>query len=108
MNYEVKILPQALSDIESAFRWMASNISATTAEQWYEDLLLTIESLDAFPTRCALASEAQEFQQEIRQMWVGKAKNYRILFVVQSEQVFILHVRHSSRAMLTPDPEAEK
>jgi plasmid stabilization system protein ParE len=104
MNYQVEILPQALSDIESAFRWMASNISATTAEQWYEELLLAVESLQTFPNRCPLAPEAQEFQQQIRQMWVGKAKNYRVLFVVQFEQVYILYVRHSSRTVLTPEP----
>lgn len=107
MNYPVQILPQALSDIESAFRWMASNISAAIAEQWYEELLLAIETLHTFPDRCTLAPEAQEFQQKIRQLWVGKAKNYRVLFVVQSEEVFILNVRHSSRSILKPDPEAE-
>jgi plasmid stabilization system protein ParE len=108
MNYSVEILPQALSDIESTFRWMADNISAETADQWYEELLLAIESLHTFPNRCVLAPEAKEFSQAIRQLWVGKAKNYRVLFVVQSEQVFILYVRHSSRAMLTRDPEVEE
>ena len=104
MSYQVEILPQALSDIENSFRWIADNIGSTTAERWYEDLLEAIRSLESFPNRCAVAPEAQEFQQEIRQLWIGKVKNYRALFIVEANQVFILHVRHSSRAALKKDP----
>ncbi len=104
MSYQVEILPQALSEIENAFRWIADSISATTAERWYEDLQEAIRSLESFPSRCVVAPEAQEFQQEIRQLWIGKAKNYRALFIVEANQVFILYVRHSSRAALKKDP----
>jgi plasmid stabilization system protein ParE len=105
MSYQIEILPQALSEIEDSFRWIADNISATTAELWYEDLLETVRSLESFPNRCTIAPEAQEFQQEIRQLWIGKSRNYRVLFVVEANQVFIVHVRHSSRAFLKKDPE---
>jgi plasmid stabilization system protein ParE len=104
MSYQVEILPQALSEIENSFRWIADNIGSTTAERWYEDLLEAIRSLESFPNRCALAPEAEAFQREIRQLWIGKAKNYRALFIVETKQVFILHVRHSSRAVLKQDP----
>jgi plasmid stabilization system protein ParE len=33
MNYSVEILPQALDNIESAYRWMANNINPERAEQ---------------------------------------------------------------------------
>jgi plasmid stabilization system protein ParE len=105
MIYQVEILPQALSEIEDSFRWIADNISSTTAELWYEDLLEAVRSLESFPNRCAIASEAQEFQQEIRQLWIGKARNHRALFIVKTDRVFILHVRHSSRAVLKKDSE---
>jgi plasmid stabilization system protein ParE len=68
MSYQIEILPQALSEIEDSFRWIADNVSATTAELWYEDLLKAVRSLESFPNRCTIAPEAQEFQQEIRQM----------------------------------------
>jgi plasmid stabilization system protein ParE len=105
MSYQIEILPQALSEIEDSFRWIADNISATTAERWYEELLAAVRSLGSFPNRCTIAPEAQEFQQEIRQLWIGKFKNYRVLFVVEANQVFIVHIRHSSRAFLKKDPE---
>jgi plasmid stabilization system protein ParE len=68
MSYKVEILPQALSEIEDSFRWIADNIGSENAEIWYEDLLEAIDSLESFPNRCPLAPEAQEFQQEIRQL----------------------------------------
>jgi plasmid stabilization system protein ParE len=46
MSYHIEILPQALSDIEDSFRWIADNVSATTAELWYEDLLETFAPLN--------------------------------------------------------------
>jgi plasmid stabilization system protein ParE len=76
MSYQIEILPQALSEIEDSFRWIAYNISATIAELWYEDLLETVCSLESFPNRCTIAPESQEFQQEIRQLWIGKSRNY--------------------------------
>jgi plasmid stabilization system protein ParE len=88
MNYQVEILPEALNEIEESFRWIAKNISSANAELWYEDLLDAVRSLESFPNRCSIAPEAQEFQQEIRQLWVGKARHYRILFVVEANQVF--------------------
>jgi plasmid stabilization system protein ParE len=71
MSYQIEILPQALSEIEDSFRWIADNISATTAELWYEDLPETVRPLESFPNRCTIAPEAQEFQQTIRQLWIG-------------------------------------
>jgi plasmid stabilization system protein ParE len=105
MSYQIEILPQALSEIEDSFRWIADNVSAITAELWYEDLLEAVRSLESFPHRCTIAPEAQEFQQEIRQLWIGKSRNYRALFIVEANQVFILHIRHSSRTFLKKDPE---
>jgi hypothetical protein len=67
--------------------------------------LTAVRSLESFPNRCTIAPEAQEFQQTIRQLWIGKSRNYRVLFVVEANQVFIVHVRHSSKAFLKKDSE---
>jgi plasmid stabilization system protein ParE len=39
MKYSIEILPQALDNIESVYRWMAENLSTERAEQWYEELM---------------------------------------------------------------------
>ncbi len=74
MNYNVEILPQALDNIESAYRWMANNLSSERAEQWYEELMVAVRSLEQFPNRASQAPESVEFKQDIRQIFVGKGK----------------------------------
>jgi plasmid stabilization system protein ParE len=101
MKYQVEILPQALEDIESAYRWMADVLGAQSAEDWYDELMVAVQSLEKFPNRCPIAPEAVEFKQSIRQLLVGKRKGYRVMFVVERGMVFILYVRHTSRPWLT-------
>lgn len=71
---------------------MVDNLSATIAERWHEDWLAAIGSSKSFPNRSTLALEAQEFQREVRQLRVCKVKNYRALFAVEVEKVFVLYV----------------
>lgn len=101
MNYSIEILPQALDNIESAYRWLADNYSPEGAEQWYEELMSAVKSLEKFPNRAGSAPEAAEFEQDIRQLFVGKAKRYRLLFVIAKGRVSILYLRHSSQSWLT-------
>jgi plasmid stabilization system protein ParE len=107
MKYQVEILPQALGDIEAAYRWMANMIGTLNAEAWYDELMEGVRSLETFPNRCPLAPEAQEFQQQLRQLLIGKARRYRVLFVVERGFVYVLYVRHTSRAWLTDEPDEE-
>jgi plasmid stabilization system protein ParE len=101
MNYTVEILPQALDNIESAYRWIADNFSPERAEQWYEELMVAVRSLEQFPNRASQAPEAVEFEQNIRQLFVGKGRQYRLLFLVANGHVSILYVRHSSQSWLS-------
>jgi plasmid stabilization system protein ParE len=108
MKYQVEILPQALGDIEAAYRWMADVLGAQSAEDWYDELMAAVQSLEKFPNRCAIAPEAAEFEQVIRQLLVGKGKRYRVMFVVERGTVFILYVRHTRRAWLTDAIDVEE
>lgn len=100
MNYSVEILPQALDNIESAYRWIANNLSPERAEQWYEELMIAVRSLEQFPNRASQAPESAESERDIRQLFVGKGRQYRLLFVVERGRVSILYVRHSSQSWL--------
>ncbi|PSB55474.1 type II toxin-antitoxin system RelE/ParE family toxin [Chamaesiphon polymorphus] len=101
MNYSVEILPQALDNIESAYRWIANNHSSERAEQWYEELMTAVRSLSRFPNRASQAPEAAEIELDIRQLFVGKKRQYRVLSVVDKERVSILYVRHTSQSWLS-------
>jgi mRNA-degrading endonuclease RelE of RelBE toxin-antitoxin system len=42
---------------------------------------------------------------EIRQLWVGKRRKYRVLFVVEENTVAILHVRNSRQSSLSEESD---
>ncbi|WP_244919513.1 type II toxin-antitoxin system RelE/ParE family toxin [Nostoc commune] len=72
---------------------------------WYYELLDAIASLKEFPNRCSIAPEAPAIGREIRQLWVGKRRKYRVLFVVSENTVAILHVRNSRQSDLGEESE---
>lgn len=77
---------------------MCDNLSAEVANNWYYELTDAIASLQEFPNRCSIAPETTFIGREIRQLWVGKLRKYRVLFVVEEDVVAILHVRHSRQS----------
>jgi len=105
MIYQVIIQPTAFQEIETSYRWICDNLSAELANNWYYQLQDAIASLQKFPNRCSIAPEAVTIGREIRQIWVGKDRKYRALFVVEEYVVAILHVRHSSQSYLGKESE---
>jgi plasmid stabilization system protein ParE len=84
-----------LPTVGCAIIWAAMRLS-----NWYYDLQDAIASLQQFPYRCSVAPEATIIGREIRQLWVGKGRTYRILFVVEGDTVAIVHIRHRRQAPL--------
>jgi len=84
---------------------MCDNLSAEVANNWYYELQDAIASLQEFPHRCSAAPEAQKIGREIRQLWIGKRRKYRILFVVEEDVVSLLHIRHSRQSYLGEETE---
>lgn len=107
MSYQVIIVPNALLEIASTYRWLSSNVSEQSATKWYDGLVDAIASLQNFPLRCPLAPEATDLKQKIRQLLVSKKRRstYRILFQVEADTVYVLYVRHSSQPRLNADQE---
>jgi plasmid stabilization system protein ParE len=105
MNYQVIIQPTAFQEIEISYRWMCDNLNPEVANSWYYELQDAIASLQKFPNRCTIAPEAKVIGREIRQLWIGKKRKYRVLFVVEEDIVAILHVRHSRQSYLGEESE---
>lgn len=105
MTYQVIVQSRALRDIEEIFRWLADQLGPDAANTWYDELQAAIESLATFPNRCSLAPEAKSLKREVRQLMLGKRKEYRILFIVQKNRVAVVHIRHSRRSRLSSDDD---
>jgi plasmid stabilization system protein ParE len=100
MSYRVLVQPTVFQEIETSYRWLCDNQSPEIANNWYYELQEAISSLHKFPNRCSIAPESTTIDREIRQLWIGKRKNYRVLFIVTADVVAVLHVRHSSQSYL--------
>lgn len=69
----------------------------------FNGLVDAVESLSELPTRWPLTRESGEFDEPIRQMLYGKPPHfYRVLFIVRSDRVYFLHVRHGARQTVEP------
>ncbi len=98
MSYRVEITEPAERDARDTIDWIAQ-YSREKAVLWYFDFLEAADSLQEFPARCPLAPESAETR-ELRHLLFGK---YRMIFLIDDESVFILHVRHQRQKPLSPD-----
>lgn len=102
MKYRVEMTASAQADIDAAYQWLAAR--TTHAAAWFNGLAAAIEGLAQLPSRCPLAREGVAFDEPVRQLLYGKRPHiYRVLFIVQADVVYVLHVRHGARQALGRD-----
>lgn len=89
-QYKIVILPDAEQDLEASYLYIKED-SPKNALSWYQDIYTKIQTLSSLPMRCPLAPENNYFEEEIRHLIV---KNYRVLFTINNDTVYILHARH--------------
>jgi plasmid stabilization system protein ParE len=103
MNYKLIIQPQAIADLDEAYRWIAER-SPENAARWFNRFLERLQTLKRFPDRCDVAPESKEIGQVIRQLLYGRRGGvYRAMFVVRGQEVHVLHIRHAARHTMTPE-----
>jgi hypothetical protein len=67
MKYQVDITDQADAEAEEAHLWILERSPEGTS-RWWNGLEAAILSLEEMPTRCPLAPENEEFEEEIREL----------------------------------------
>ena len=97
MSYRVEITERAERAVREIVLWIA-DYSPEKAADWYFDFLAAAESLTIFPARCAIIPESEE-NPIFRHLIFGK---YRIIFRVEDETVYLVHVRHQKQKPLEP------
>lgn len=102
MNYRVVLTENAKANLGSYFERAAANAPAT-AIHWLERFQQSLQSLSHAPQRCPLAPENEFVTEEIRQLVVGrKSGAFRALFLVDQDEVRILHIRRAAMDLATP------
>ncbi len=99
MSYQIILEADAEQDIDAATAWLAQYEPAKAVARHF-DVMEAIDSLQTFPLRCPLAPESVTYGVAIRQLIF---QNYRILYLVVRQTVYVLRVRHGRQDTLTPD-----
>ena len=89
-KFRVEIKPTAENDLARRYAQIEKE-SPQNAVNWYLRVIEAIEKLDELAERCPIAPEDLDIQRGIRHLIIG---NYRVLYVVESDAVSVLHVRH--------------
>jgi len=102
--FAVQITEPAQDDIDRAFVWWSSRRSQVEARKWYNEIHRAILTLKQMPERCPTVPESKLSVAGVRQLLfgVGTRPTHRIMFVVRSNTVIVLRVRHHSEGELAP------
>lgn len=94
MNYTVRILPRAHADAREIARYLFKH-SPQGMEAWLEAYEAVQARLANEPLTCGLAPEHGCIDQELREALfrTKRGRNYRALFFVQADMVYVLRVR---------------
>ncbi len=98
MTFRVELTAQAERDAGEILEWLSSQQAGDAGIRWFLELENAIASLGEFPERCSMAPENVVFPFDVHQLLYGRRPHiYRILFTIQGDVVYVLHIRHGSR-----------
>ncbi|MBI2424743.1 MAG: type II toxin-antitoxin system RelE/ParE family toxin [Candidatus Hydrogenedentes bacterium] len=94
-RYRVIFRREARDEAIETVAYLAEHSGLEVAAQWLTALESALESLSRWPRRCPIAREAAAFEGvELRQRYI---KSHRIVFIIDGEEVHVLHVLHGAR-----------
>jgi plasmid stabilization system protein ParE len=101
MIFRVETTPAAENEAQAILEWLLAQHAGEAGLRWFLNLEQAIQSLSHFPERCGLAPENDRFPFEVRQLLYGRRPHvYRILFRIDQDTVYVLHIRHGRRLRL--------
>ncbi len=101
MTFRVETTAAAEQDADAILDWLLSEGAGETGMRWFAALQDSIASIAEFPARCPIAPENEVFPFEVRHLLYGRKPHvYRILFTIEDETVYVLHIRHGRRQPL--------
>ncbi len=104
MKFRVRILQRAQLDFREILKWLGTR-SRSGASSWARAFDEALARLENDPASYPLAPESDHSDCEVREILfkTRRGLSYRILFFVEVEDVYILHVRGAGQDFLTAD-----
>ena len=90
-RYAVIFEESAQADVRGSYDWGCRVWGKKEAQRWVRELREAIlRQLSIMPKGFPVAPEDEDFNEQIRQMIVGR---YRVLFAIRRGKVHVLHIR---------------
>jgi plasmid stabilization system protein ParE len=104
MSFSVVILPQAESDFQRNFAYIAER-SQPGAQAWVNAFRDVLSALERQASICAFAPESQRLHEPVRHILfkTRHGRQYRVLFVIRDDRVYLLHIRGPGQNLMLPD-----
>ena len=102
MIRKVRFRFKADEDMQRIYAWISQS-SATGAERWFTALQETVDRLAVNAMHHGYAAENRQFDFELRQCFfkTSKGRRYRILYIVDGNEVQILRIRGPGQPPVT-------
>jgi plasmid stabilization system protein ParE len=103
MKYKVRVLGRAQQDVAACYAFIAER-SRAGAASWFNRFVETRDRLADDATSRPLAYESGIVDREIREVLfkTRKGRPYRIVFVIEADEVLILRVRGPGQDTIAP------
>lgn len=98
MKHVVHVTQAADAELAAAQAYIAAH-APDEARRWVETVMRKLRSLRHYPRRCGRVPEAANGDGELRQLLVGL---FRVLFLVEGRDVYVLTVRRTAQLPLSP------
>ena len=97
MEYRVEFRPKAEHDLETLYRNVVEE-APLHGTRWMNGFEDAIHSLCEMPERCPAVQRFSRPTVTVRQFLYGRYPHvYKVYFTVDSNTVWILHIRHGAR-----------
>jgi len=103
--YRVVISEPAEGDMQQAHDWWAENRSSKEAALWFDQIMITIDTLKEMPDRCPVSPLNDIAPADLHELHFGVSsrRTHRIIFKIEENTVTILRVRHHAQRELPAD-----
>lgn len=101
-RFAVTVLPQAEQDADLIFAWLHGK-SRQGALAWYEAFSAALQELAHQGDIYNYAPESERVKRPVRQKLfkTSRGRTYRILFEIEADQLYILHIRAPGQKLLS-------
>jgi toxin ParE1/3/4 len=98
MAFRVEFRPRAEQDLETLSRRLIQE-APLRGPQWLSGLEDAILSLRSMPDRCPVYRQFSRPSVTVRRLLYGRyPRIYKIYFTIESNTVWVLHIRHAARS----------